>query len=67
MMDFNERNLRAVGVTTRFLIALRHSRSGRVSVCVMISSYKCRGDILRDSCSMNWNAGHHDAEFERLE
>jgi hypothetical protein len=34
MMEFNENNLRAVGVTTGSLIALRHFNSGRVSVCV---------------------------------
>jgi hypothetical protein len=67
MMEFNENNLRAVGVTTGSLIALRHFNSGRVSVCVMISSDVCRGDILRETSSRNWHAGHRDAEFEGLE
>jgi hypothetical protein len=67
MLEFNEYNLRAVGVTTGSLIALMCYSSDRVSVCVMISSDECAGFIMGPDYTMDWLADEGDSEFERLE
>jgi hypothetical protein len=67
MMDFNWRNLRAVGVTTGSLIALRCYGSVRVSDCVMVSDSECAGVIRGSYFTGRWTAGQRDSEFERLE